>query len=96
MQNSLSVVQKVIPQHNSFVMGLVPGCINQSDDPMPSQAAELFDLGLMLLQFPPVPLLKFIPADRVVPKPLPKRGAWRNVLYPMIDGRIGLSDPARP
>jgi hypothetical protein len=72
------------------------GRIDEGDLAFTRQCAELRELFRMLSQFGGVAPAKFLSTVRFVPEPFPQFGARRDVLGPLIDGRIHFFDAARP
>src|SRR5665213_1196907 len=48
------------------------------------------------MQLVAVAAAKLVPTIRIVPEPLAQLGAGRNLLHPLIQGRVYLRHPARP
>src|SRR5688500_9756041 len=75
---------------------LIPRGLGPGGRALPLRSFQQPDGVLLLPQFVPIPLVKFLPPARVMAEPLAQLRAWGNVLQPHIHGRALPGQAAGP
>jgi hypothetical protein len=88
--------QEDIPQHDRVVMKFVTRAEYQRNLTFACLGTQLRKLISIIVNLGRVAAAEFLPACRLVPKPLPQRRTGSNAFDPPIDGGIRLSHSSRP
>src|SRR5579864_8132203 len=88
--------EQEFPQHHGIIMRFIAGREHERDPAVLRKHAQPTQLLAVLLNLRPITAPEFLPSVRIMAEPLSQLGAWRDVLHPLVDGGIGLFQPARP